>query len=186
MKGINRKTFFYILCACQIFAILMIVFTYYRNAEWNGQEYRFRCDSKNPFGWKNQRFAYINLDIEEVPADRYTGERALAKGMVIYCTLRDIHGYHQIVSISTKRPSEDIPFMKTRVERLSAEMIHLEINFDRYPLQGVKINKVRDWAVANERVVILGARISKRGTVYAKNLYIGDMQIEDLIKEHHW
>ena len=186
MKGINRKTFFYILCACQIIAILVIIFTYYRNVEWNEQEYRFKCDSKYPFHWYKKGFARLNLDIERIPYDRYVGKKELARGMIVYCTLRDIHGYHQIESISTKPPSAGVPFMKTRVEAISDETIRLEINFSRYPFQGDKITKARNSIVNSEMVVILGARISKRGTVYAKNLYVGDMQIEDYVIKYNW
>jgi adenosine deaminase len=84
--------------------------------------------------------------------------------MIVSCTFRDIHGYHQIDNVSTKRPATDEPFMKTRVQSVSDETIRLEINFNRYPLtkdrlQRDAVSKARRRIVRDGTVVILDARI---------------------------
>ena len=191
MKGIHRKTVFYISCACQLLVILTLILMYYRNVEGSEQIYRFKCNEEYPFHYHSKRFTRLNLDIKNVPYEKYTGKKKLMRGMIVYCTFRDIHGYHQIDSISTKRPHRGEPFMKTRVQSVSDETIRLEINFNRYPLsrdrlQRDAVSKARRRIVRDGTVVILDARISKRGTVYARNLYAGDMLIENYIHKYIW
>jgi hypothetical protein len=121
----------------------------------------------------------------------YTGKTNLAKGMVVYCTFRDVHGYHRIASISTKKPHPDEPFMKTRISYVNEDSYGLETNFSRYPLYSDRlkhdsVHKLQRKIVDEGKVVILDARISKRGTVYAKKLYVGDMYIEDYAYKKVW
>ena len=134
MRFISKKSLFYFICTCQIAVIVFIVLSYYRNVEWNDQMFRFRCKEEQPFRYENNRYIRLSLDIEKVPREYYKGEIKLVKGMVVYCTLRDIHGYHQVENISTTRPGSEQAYIKTRIQNVYDETYRLEINFNRSPL----------------------------------------------------
>ena len=191
MKGLSRKNLFLTICACQLLAVLLLVFLYYRNVEWNDRIYRFKCKSEQPFRYHNDRLIKLELDIEKFPREKYSGKTKLARGMVVYCTFRDVHGYHQIENIFAKRPRSGEPYMKTRITHVYEESYRLETNFSLYPLSRDRLNwnsvhKLQRKIVEDGTVVLLDARISKRGTVYAKNLYVGDMLIEDYVHRKIW
>ena len=191
MINLSRKPVFFIICACQFLVIILLIFMYFRNVEWNNHIYRFKCKSEQPFRYHSNRSIKLQLDIQTLPREMYTGKTNLTKGMVVYCTFRDVHGYHRIDNMSTKRPYPDEPFMKTRISYVYEDSYRLETNFSRYPLYSDRLKhdsvpKLQRTIVDEGKVVILDARISKRGTVYAKKLYVGDMHIEDYAYRKVW
>lgn len=186
MKSIHIFIIFIVIAGLQLFVPVKMILGK-EDILTTGKLYKFKTrpiDPNDPFRGK---YITLNYDLDEFETTDSTWQRG--EKVLVYL-LTDSNGFAKIQSISREEQYSDLDYITAKVNWYNKrnEMLHFDLEFDRYYMDEYKAKPAEDLYIKNNRrndsLNTTYALVAvKDGEAVLKDVLINEQSIKDLVEK---